>query len=123
MEHYCPPWRATPDPHRDVRWAWGFVVLIVAGGILAQFLGYGIAVLLGYDVPEEATPSLVAALVISIPPLLVAVAPALAALLLRRPGRPAASAGYVAAAIGALAAVYWVVVTAIGLIILATGGA
>ena len=110
-----------PDPHRDVRWAWGFVVLIVAGGILAQFLGYGIAVLLGYDVPEEATPSLVEALVISIPPLLVAVAPAFAALLFGVRSRR--FAGYVAAAIGALATVYWVVVTAIGLIMLATGGA
>jgi len=108
-----------PDPHRDVRWAWGFVVLIVAGGILAQFLGYGIAVLLGYDVPEEATPSLVEALVIGIPPMLVALAPGVGALLLGIRSRR--FAGYVAAAIGALAAVYWVVVTAIGMIMVSTG--
>jgi hypothetical protein len=112
---------SSPDPHRDVRWAWGCVVLIVAGGILAQFLGYGIAILLGYDVPEEATPSLAEALLISIPPLLVALVPALGALLLGI--RSHRFAGYVAAAVGALAAVYWVVVTAIGLILLATGGA
>jgi hypothetical protein len=54
----------TPD--RDVRWAWGFVVLIVAAGIAAQVLGYGIAVLLGYDVPEAATPYLGAALLTGI---------------------------------------------------------
>ena len=30
-----------PDPHRDVRWAWGFVVLIVAGGILMFFALFG----------------------------------------------------------------------------------
>jgi hypothetical protein len=112
---------ATPD--RDVRWAWGFVVLIVAGGVLAQFLGYGIAVLLGYDVPEASTPSLVAALVISIPALVVALAPALAALLYGiRAGRGGRYSGYVAAAVGALAAVYWVVGTAISLIALVMGG-
>jgi hypothetical protein len=111
-----------PDPHRDVRWAWGFVVLIVAGGILAQFLGYGIAVLLGYDVPEESTPGLVAALVISIPALVVALAPALAALYYGiRAGRGGRYSGFVAAAIGALAAVYWTVVTAISLITLVVG--
>ena len=110
----------TPD--RDVRWAWGFVVLIVAAGIAAQFLGYGIAVLLGYDVPEQSTPTLGAALLISIPPLLVAVAPAVAALLYGiRAGRGGRYSGYVAAAIGALTTVYWVVVTAFGLIMLATG--
>jgi hypothetical protein len=112
---------APAAPDRDVRWAWGCVVLIVAGGILAQFLGYGIAILLGYDVPEEATPTLLEALVIGIPPLLVAIAPGLGALLLGIRSRRAA--GYVAAAVGALAVVYWVVVTAIGLIVLATGGA
>jgi hypothetical protein len=109
-------------PDRDVRWAWGFVVLIVAGGILAQFLGYGIAVLLGYDIPEESTPSLAAALVISIPALVVALAPALAALLYGiRAGRGGRYSGYVAAGIGALATVYWVVGTAISLIVLIVG--
>jgi hypothetical protein len=112
---------APAAPDRDVRWAWGCVVLIVAGGILAQFLGYGLAVLLGYDVPEDATPSLVEALIISIPPLLVALAPATGALLFGVRSRRLA--GYVAAAIGALAIVYWVVVTVIGLIVLATGSA
>jgi hypothetical protein len=110
---------ATPD--RDVRWAWGFVVLIVAGGILAQFLGYGMAMLLGYDVPEEATPSLAEALVISIPALLVAIAPGVGALLLGVRSRR--FTGYVAAAVGGLAIVYWVSVTAVGLIMLTTGGA
>jgi hypothetical protein len=113
---------ATPD--RDVRWAWGFVVLIVAAGILAQVLGYGIAILLGYDVPEAATPSLGAALLIGIPPLLVGVAPAIAALLFGiRAGRGGRYSGYVAAAIGALVTVYWVVATAAGLIALALSGA
>lgn len=112
-----------PDPHRDVRWAWGFVVLIVAGGILAQFIGYGIAVLLGYDVPESATPSLGAALVISIPAMLVGMAPAAAALYFGvRAGRGRRYSGYVAAAIGALTVVYWLVTTVASLIILAMDG-
>lgn len=111
-----------PDPHRDVRWAWGFVVLIVAGGILAQFLGYGIAVLLGYDVPEESTPSLGAALLISIPPMLVGIAPAAAAVYFGvRAGAGKRYSGFVAAAIGALAVVYWMVGTIASLIILAIG--
>lgn len=112
----------TPD--RDVRWSWGFVVLIVAGGILAQFLGYGIALLLGYDVPEESTPSLGAALLIGIPPMIVAIAPAAAALYFGiRAGRGRRYSGYVAAAIGALTIVLWVVTTIAGLIALAVGGA
>ncbi len=112
----------TPD--RDVRWAWGFVVLIVAGGILAQFMGYGIAVLLGYDVPEAATPSLGAALLIGIPPMLVGAAPAAAAVYFGvRAGRGRRYSGYVAAAIGALTTFYWVAATAAGLIVLALGGA
>ena len=110
------------DPHRDVRWAWGFVVLIVAGGILAQFIGYGIALLLGYDVPEEAKPSLAPALVISVPALLVALAPAAGALFYGvRAGRGGRLSGFVAAGIGGLAAVYWVVLTAISLISVAVG--
>lgn len=112
----------TPD--RDVRWAWGFVVLIVAGGIVAQFLGYGIAVLLGYSVPEEATPGLGAALLISVPAMLVAIAPAAAALYYGvRAGLGRRFSGYVAAAIGALAVVYWLVTTVASLIVLAGGGA
>lgn len=111
----------TPD--RDVRWAWGFVVLIVAAGIAAQVLGYGIAVLLGYDVPEAATPSLGAALLIGIPPLLVGIAPGIAALLFGiRAGRGGRYSGYVAAGIGALSTVYWVVATVAGLIGLALSG-
>lgn len=116
--------RAAADPQRDLRWAWGFVVLIVAGGILAQFLGYGIAVLLGYDIPEEATPGLGAALLISVPALLVAIAPAAAALYFGiRAGLGRRFTGYAAAAIGALAIVYWVVVTFASLMTLALGGA
>jgi hypothetical protein len=111
----------TAAPDRDVRWAWGCVVLIVAGGILAQVLGYGLAIMLGYTVPEEATPSLLEALIISIPALLVAITPPTGALLLGIRSRRVA--GYVAAAVGALAIVYWVVVTAIGLIALPAGGA
>jgi len=116
--------KAAADPQRDVRWAWGFVVLIVAGGILAQFLGYGIALLLGYDVPEESTPSIGAALLIGIPPMLVAIAPAAAALYFGiRAGLARRFTGYVAAAIGALAVVYWVVLTIAGLVSLVVGGA
>lgn len=112
----------TPD--RDLRSSWGFVVLIVAGGILAQFLGYGIALLLGYDVPEESTPSLGAALLISVPAMLVAIAPAAGAVYFGiRAGLARRFTGYVAAAIGALAVVYWVVVTIAGLISVAMDGA
>lgn len=115
---------AAADPQRDLRWAWGFVVLIVAGGILAQFLGYGIAVLLGYSVPEEATPGLGAALLIGVPAMLVAIAPAGAAVYFGiRAGLARRVTGYVAAAIGALAVVYWVVLTFAGLISVALGSA
>jgi hypothetical protein len=115
---------AAADPQRDVRWAWGFVVLIVAGGILAQFLGYGIAVLLGYDVPEESMPSLGAALLIGVPSMLVAIAPAVAAVYFGiRAGLARRVTGYVAAAIGGLAVVYWVVLTIAGLIAVAFGSA
>jgi hypothetical protein len=106
---------ATPD--RDARWAWGFVVLIVAGGILAQFIGYGMAVLLGYAEPEGTNPPLGAALLISLPAMLVAIAPAAAALYFGvRAGLGRRFSGYLAGAIGALAVVYWVVVALAGLI-------
>jgi hypothetical protein len=108
---------AGPDPHRDVRWAWGCVVLIVAGGILAQFVGYGIALLLGYDVPEGADPPLGAALLISLPALAIAVVPGIAALRFGvRGGIGGRFSGYIAAGIGALSIVYWVVLTMIGII-------
>lgn len=100
-----------PDPHRDVRWAWGFVVLIVAGGILAQFVGYGIAVALGYGVPNDLPPPLGDALLIAVPALLIAAAPGVAALVVGiRAGRGGRFSGYLAAAIGTLSIVYWVVV-------------
>lgn len=100
-----------PDPHRDVRWAWGFVVLIVAGGILAQFIGYGIALALGYGVPQDLPPPLGAALLIAIPAVVVAAAPGVAALIVGvRAGRGGRYSGYLAAGIGALSVAYWLVV-------------
>lgn len=100
------------NPDRDVRWAWGFVVLIVAGGILAQLVGYGIATLLGYTEPEQGSPPVGAALLISIPALVIAAAPGTAALYYGiRAGQGRRFSGYLAAAIGALTVVYWVVVS------------
>jgi len=105
------------DPDRDARWAWGFVVLIVAGAVLAQVIGYGMAMLLGYGVPEEADPPLGAALLISLPSLAVAVAPGLGALYFGiRSGIGGRVAGYVAAAIGGLSVVFWAVITMMALI-------
>jgi len=93
--------RASTDPRRDQRWAWGFVVLIVAAAILAQLVGYGMAMLLGYSVPEEADPPLGAALLISLPALAISIAPGLAALYFGvRAGLGGRFGGYVAAAVG-----------------------
>ena len=106
------------NPHRDVRWAWGFVVLIVAGGILGQLVGYGIAVLLGYGGTDQAPPPLGAALLITLPALLITIAPGLAALYFGiRAGIGRRFSGYVAAAIGALTVIYWVVVAFISVLI------
>ena len=113
-----------PDPHRDVRWAWGFVVLIVAGGILAQFLGYGIAVLWATTCPSRRRPPSARPSSSASPRCSWGWHP---------PQQPCTSAsgpagavgtrGYVAAAIGALTVVYWLVTTVASLIILAMGGA
>jgi hypothetical protein len=98
------------NPHRDVRWAWGFVVLIVAGGILAQLVGYGIATLLGYGGLDQEPPPLGAALLITLPAVIIAIAPGLAALYFGiRAGIGRRFSGYVAAAIGGLSIAYWVV--------------
>ena len=102
-----------PDPHRDVRWAWGFVVLIVAGGILAQFIGYGIAVAAGIRrARERRRPPLGRGARHQHPAHARGGGPGAAALIVRRPGRSRRPVlGYVAAAIGALTVVYWLVVT------------
>ena len=109
----------TPTPQRDryARWAWGFVVLTVAGAILGQFVGYGIAVLLGYDAPEAADPPLGAALLISLPALAISIAPGLAALYFGvKAGLAGRFAGYAAAALGGLTVVFWTVITMMALI-------
>lgn len=108
---------AAPDPRRDLRWAWVLVALTVVAAVLGQLVGYGIAVLLGYPVPEEAEPPLGDALLIAVPALIVMVAPALGALYVGlRAGRGGRSLGYVAAGLGALAVVYWTVVTMMSVI-------
>ncbi|MCX6433878.1 MAG: hypothetical protein NTX29_14270 [Actinobacteria bacterium] len=105
------------NPDRDVRWAWGFVVLIVAGGILAQLVGYGIATLLGYTDSEQGSPPVGAALLIRIPALAIAAAPGTATLYFGvRAGQGRRFSGYLAAAIGALTIVYWVVVAVISVL-------
>ena len=107
----------TRDADRDARWAWGFVVLLLASAVVAQFLGYGMAVLLGYDVPEAADPPLGAALLISLPTLVVAAAPGIGALYFGvRAGRGGRLAGYLAAGVGGLAVVFWTVITMMALI-------
>lgn len=92
-------------------------MLIVAGGILAQLVGYGIAVLLGYGGTDQAPPPFGAALLIALPALLIAIAPGLAALYFGiRAGTGRRFSGYVAAAIGGLTIVYWVVVAVISVL-------
>lgn len=106
-----------PDARRDSRWAWASVVFIVAGAILAQFVGYGIALLLGYAEPEAGTPPLGAALLISIPTLVIAVLPGLSAAYVGiRAGRHGRWDGYLAAGLGALSVVFWVFITTAALV-------
>ncbi len=102
----------TPDPGRDQRWAWAFAVFIVAGAIVGQVVGYGISAALGYAGADADTPPLWAALVITIPALAISIAPGLAALYFGvRAGRQGRFSGYLAATIGALSVVFWVVIT------------
>jgi amino acid permease len=80
-------------------------------------LGYGLALLVGFDAGSGEPPSLGAALVIGLPAMAVAIAPGLGALIYGvRAGRGRQWAGWVAAAVGALSVVYWVTVTFVGLI-------
>ena len=102
----------SPDASRDQRWAWAFVVFIVAGAIVGQALGFGIASLLGYAGAESPTPPFGVALLISIPALLVSVAPGAAAAFFGiRAGREGRASGYVAATLGVLSIAFWVVIT------------
>lgn len=102
----------TPDPARDQRWAWAFVVLIVAGAILGQLLGYGIASALGYAGADAPTPPVGAALLISVPALVVSIVPGCAALYFGiRAGMGRRFSGYLAAALGGLSVAFWVVIT------------
>jgi hypothetical protein len=106
----------TPDPHREVRWAWGFVVLSVAAAVLGQFVSIGIARLLGYPDPEV-TPPLGAALLITVPALLISIAPPLAAIAYGiRGGLGGRFSGYAAAGLGALIVVFWVTIAFMALI-------
>ena len=105
------------DPARDQRWAWAFVVFIVAGAILGQLVGYLMAGLLGYAGADAPTPPVWAAIVISVPALLVSISPGVAALYFGiRAGLAGKFMGYVAAALGALSVVFWVVVTTTAII-------
>lgn len=102
----------SPDPSRDQRWAWAFVVFIVAGAILGQLIGYGIASMLGYAGADAPTPPVGAALVISIPALLISSAPGSAAAYFGiRAGMGGKVMGYLAATVGVLSIAFWVVIT------------
>ena len=106
----------TRDPEHDARWAWGFVVLSVAAAILGQFVGVGIARLLGYGDPEVAPP-LGPALLITLPTLLISIAPPAAAVFYGvRAGTRGRLAGYGAAAIGGLTILFWVAITTMALV-------
>ena len=108
--------RAARDADRDARWAWGFIVLSVAGAVLGQVVGVVIARLLGYGDPEV-SPPLGAALLITLPTLAISIAAPLGALLYGvRAGVGGRVAGYVAAAIGGLILVFWVTITMMALI-------
>ena len=106
-----------PDARRDSLWAWASVAFTVAGAVLAQFLGYGISMLLGYAVPEAATPPLGDALLISVPTLVVAVLPGISAMFFGiRAGRGGRPVGYLAAVLGGLTVAFWVFTTVAALV-------
>lgn len=103
--------KASTDPHRDQRWAWGFVVLSVAAAIAGQIVGVLVARLLGYSDPDTAPP-LGAALLITLPALLISITPPLAALYFGvRAGVGGRPGGYLAAVLAGLIIVFWSVVT------------
>jgi hypothetical protein len=102
----------SPDPSRDQRWAWAFVVFIVAGAILGQLVGYGIASMMGYAGADAPTPPFGAALLIGVPALLISSAPGAAAAYFGiRAGLAGKVMGYVAATLGVLSIAFWVVIT------------
>jgi hypothetical protein len=104
------------DPDHDARWAWGFVVLSVAGAILGQVVGVLIARLLGYSDPDV-SPPLGAALLITLPALALSIAAPVGALYFGvRAGTGGRMAGYAAAAIGGLIVVFWVTITMMAII-------
>ena len=101
-----------PDARRDSLWAWASVVFTVAFAILAQFIGYGIASMLGYAGADAPRPPLGPALLITIPTLVVAVIPGVSAVFFGiRAGRGGRVVGYLAAVLGALTIAFWLFIT------------
>jgi len=102
-------------PERDERTAWACVVFIVAAGILAQVVGHGLALLAGVE--DQSEPPLLVRLFIVIPTLAIAITPAIGAIVFGvRAARGARWTGWIAAAIGALAAAYWLFVSVAGIV-------
>ena len=106
-----------PDVRRDSRWAWASVVFTVAFAILAQFVGYAIASMLGYAGSDAPRPPLGPAMLITIPTLVVAVIPGVSAVFFGiRAGRGGRPAGYLAAILGGLSVLFWLFITMAALI-------
>ena len=106
-----------PDARRDSLWAWASVVFTVAFAIFAQFVGYGIASMLGYAGADAPRPPLGPALLITIPTLVVAVIPGISSLFFGiRAGRGGRIVGYLAAALGGLTVLFWLFITVAALI-------
>ena len=101
-----------PDPRRDSLWAWASVAFTVAGALLAQLVGYGIASVLGYAGADAPIPPLGPALLIAIPTLIVAVIPGISAVVFGiRAGRGGRPVGYLATVLGALTIAFWLFIT------------
>lgn len=104
---------ATDQGRRSLRWAWVSVALIPVAFVAAMFIGEGLLSLQGYESGSEKLPPIGAALLASLPALLVMIAPDLSAiwcgLLARRHGL---RNGIFPAVIGIVAAAF-AVITAI----------
>jgi hypothetical protein len=108
---------ATPRRHvrrqeRDLRRGWIAVALIPVGAVVAIVAGDVLIGLLGYPDLEAELPPLWLALLVAVPLVTLAAAPAVAAVVYgRRVVRAGSNAGWGPLAIGGLVVAYWVLTT------------